>query len=873
MYNNKNFLYSFSNSDNDFDDENENSEIEIDENEMDEEVEKILSGIEDDEDEEEHQLDQEFHLDNNANEFNSSDDSYNDNELDDDEVEEILASNKEDLKPKKEKDDDDDFITNQNELTSVVDNFESTTNEYELDSDEAEEIINKNKIELQKQNKKTEQFDNDHYNESDSEEDYSNEYDLDVDDIHEEYNIEDDQDINYDDYKFSNEYDNDENNVSQEEQINFNDEDSDDYESQETKIEFPINQESFDEIKNEEQNLDKKEYFNKKPNTKTIVKNNENGFKNNNFENKEQQKNVVSIVPPEEAVNYNYNNEFIIDNKNTNQKDSTYIFALGGLDEIGKNTYVIEHNEETIVVDSGIKFASSDMLGFNGIIPNFDYFKENNQKINYLFITHGHEDHIGGIPYLLQEVEVEKIYAPLLAAELIKRRLSEFKEIKVPEILTFSDDTIVNSKYFNIDFFRVCHSIPDCFGLCIQTPNGNIVSAGDYRFDFGKYTDDTNIHKIVEMSNRNVDVFLAESTNSDSPGFSETEDNIIKNIEYLIKISTGRVFVATFASNLGRIETIIEKAINLNRKICIMGRSMEANIKTSRKVGYLKLNDTDLISSKEIQSTPDNEVLVVLTGSQGEEMAALNLMAEGRYQKVPLKPQDTIILSSNPIPGNFKSVELLVNKLFKLGVNVIQHSPNYKIHASGHATKQEQQMMMKLVNAKYVVPIHGESKMLKSMKNNAIDIGYDPENIFILRNGQKIELKNHVLTPTKQCIDASAILIDKKLTSKKTLKLIEDRRWLSEDGVFNVIILKDKTNNVLCLNPMINTRGCFYAKQSAPLIAKMSYSIKDEIEKQLKSNPSITDNEITDIVRKTIHFFIWKNKKKRPVVLTTIFER
>ena len=860
MYNNKDFLYVFSSNENHYDkDENESNENEIDESEMDEEIEKILSGMEESEDEEEEDVNEEYELDNQNQD--SQEDSYIDEELNDDEVEEILASNKEDLKLNK--DDEEEFIEQDLKSDNQFIEEENSDEEFEIDSDEAEKIINKNKIDLQKSSKKNDYFEEEEQNE----ENYNDDYDLDVDYLDND-NIEDDQDINYEDYKFSNDYEDEYNELKQE--IGYDSEEQDDQEQEE--IKYDEKNDSCEDQK-EESSFNKKEYENKKHSNKNLNRNIESNFRNNNSENKEQTKNVLIDVEPEEAVNYNYNKEFVIDNKNNNKKDSTYIFALGGLDEIGKNTYVVEHNEETIVVDSGIKFASSDMLGFNGIIPNFDYFKDNNQKINYLIITHGHEDHIGGIPYLLQEVEVEKIYAPLLAAELIKRRLGEFKEIKVPEILTFNDDTVLKTKYFDIDFFRVCHSIPDCFGLCLQTPNGNIVSAGDYRFDFGKYTDDTNIHKIVEMSNRKVDVFLAESTNSDSPGFSETEDNIIKNIEYLIKISTGRVFVATFASNLGRIETIIEKAINLNRKICIMGRSMESNIKTSRKVGYLKLNDTDLISSKEIQSTPDKEVLVVLTGSQGEEMAALNLMAEGTYQKVPLKPQDTIILSSNPIPGNFKSVELLVNKLFKLGVNVIQHSPNYKIHASGHATKQEQQMMMKLVNAKYVVPIHGESKMLKSMKNNAIDIGYDPENIFILRNGQKIELKNHVLTPTKQCVDASAILIDKKLTSKKTLKLIEDRRWLSEDGVFNVIILKDKNNNSLCLNPMINTRGCFYAKQSAPLIAKMSYSIKDEIEKQMKVNPNLSDNEITDIVRKTIHFFIWKNKKKRPVVLTTIFER
>ncbi|MEG2198449.1 MAG: ribonuclease J, partial [Malacoplasma sp.] len=358
--------------------------------------------------------------------------------------------------------------------------------------------------------------------------------------------------------------------------------------------------------------------------------------------NKENDRNYHSERNSNKATNDNNSMKFVDFNKfnqhtisldYNNEKDTTYIFAMGGIEEIGKNMYVIEHNEETIVVDAGIKFASSDMLGFNGLIPNFEYFNHNNREIDKLFITHGHEDHIGGVPYLVQKCKIKTICGPLLAIELIKRKLSEFREIKIPEFEIFSDDTIISTKYFTVDFFRVCHSIPDCFGLAIKGPNGNIASAGDYRFDFGCSTDNTNIHKIIEISNRGIDVFLAESTNSDQPGFSESEDLILKNIGYILKTTKSRVFISTFASNLGRIERIIEIAINLNRKICIMGRSMEANIKTSRKVGYIKLSDIDFVNGKEITSTPDENLLVILTGSQGEEMAALNLMAENKYSK------------------------------------------------------------------------------------------------------------------------------------------------------------------------------------------------------------------------------------------------
>lgn len=571
-------------------------------------------------------------------------------------------------------------------------------------------------------------------------------------------------------------------------------------------------------------------------------------------------------------VDFNKYNHATVSLDYNNEKDITYIFAMGGVEEIGKNMYVIEHNEETIVVDAGIKFASNELLGFNGLIPNFEYFNHNNREIDKLLITHGHEDHIGGVPYLVQKCNIKTICGPLLAIELIKRKLSEFKEIKIPEFEIFSDDTIINTKYFTIDFFRVCHSIPDCFGMAIKSPNGNIVSAGDYRFDFGSSTDDTNIHKIIEISNRGVDVFLAESTNSDQPGFSDSEDIILKNIGYILKTTRSRVFISTFASNLGRIERIIEIAINLNRKICIMGRSMEANIKTSRKVGYIKLSDIDFVNGKEIASTPDENLLVILTGSQGEEMAALNLMSENKYSKITLKPSDTILLSSSPIPGNFKNVENVVNKLFKLGVNVIQHNNLFKIHASGHATKQEQQMMIKIINPNFIVPIHGESKMLKSMKTNAIEVGFKNEQIIIVRNGQKLQLKHKALTNTNTFIDVFPILIDGNLANKESAALLEDRKIIAEDGVFNVILSIDRKECKVLKKPMLSTRGCFYAKESAALISKISYSIKDDLEQIMqKNNVEILDKDIKASIEKTINYFIWKNKKKRPLILISIF--
>lgn len=627
--------------------------------------------------------------------------------------------------------------------------------------------------------------------------------------------------------------------------------------------------------KNNQKSIEKKDSneFKKSIPVKNTINNNLKLNDENNLENPQVEKTMIDIknIPEEEMVDYSRFRNIEISNEYKNKKDHTYIFAVGGLDEVGKNSYAVEYNEETIMVDYGIKFASSDLLGINGIVANTSYFRENNRPIDLLLLTHGHEDHIGGIPYLLQTTEVKKICAPVLATELIKRRLSEFKDLKYnPEIVPYDDDSKFSTKYFEVDFFRVCHSIPDSFGMCIKTPDGRIVSAGDFRYDFGKDTDDTNIHKLVEMSNRGIDIFLSESTNSDQPGFSISEDNIINNVETLIKNAKGRVFVATFASNLGRIEKIIERAINLGRRVCIMGRSMESNIKTSRKLGYLKLSETDFINAKEIASCKDSEVMVVLTGSQGEEMAALNQMAEGKYQKLSLKTTDTIIMSSNPIPGNFKSVEQLVNKLYKQGVIIHTNSPNFRIHSSGHATVQEQQMMLKVLRPKYLIPIHGESKMLKSLKKNAWGVNLKPENVFVLTNGLKVELKDHELKLTDNRIDARPIYIDKKVASMSTTELINKRKMLSEEGIFNIILNIDLASKKITKNPMISTRGCFFAKDSSSLISKISFSIKNEIEEALAKGET-SNQKINEITNKIVKFYVWKNKKKNPIVTTTIF--
>lgn len=550
--------------------------------------------------------------------------------------------------------------------------------------------------------------------------------------------------------------------------------------------------------------------------------------------------------------------------------NSTYIYALGGLDEIGKNSYVIEDNDSLVIVDAGIKFTNETYSGFNGMIANYESLLEKKDKIKALVITHGHEDHIGAIPHLLRQLPIKKIIAPALPVELIKKRLSEHKDIEPVEILSYSDDSMFQLGSIKIDFLRVCHSIPDAFAVVFETPNGKIVESGDFRFDFATDGDQTNLTKMMQIGMRGIDVLLCESTSSEVPGFSESEKYIIKNIEDYIKAAPGRVFVSTFSSNLSRIEEIIVIAINLNKKVAIMGKSMEANVKISRRLGYLKAKDSDFIQSKDIKNYPDNEVLVILTGSQGEPTAALNMMAQGKHSKISLKPNDTVILSSNPIPGNFAQVETLINNLYRHGVIVRENHPDKKIHSSGHATRSEQQLLIRGINSRYLVPIHGEYKMLKTLKKNATDLGYDEKDIIIVRNGDVLQLKDKKLTHLVGVRKAyEPVLVNGVEVSAHTKQLLSERNQLSNDGIVNVV-LQYSIKNSKVYDTTISTRGCFYASDNIQLLNRLLGSIKKEFNSSIKmDNFQFTDSSINEIRKKLFEIVktsIWRIKKKNPII-------
>ncbi len=557
---------------------------------------------------------------------------------------------------------------------------------------------------------------------------------------------------------------------------------------------------------------------------------------------------------------------------NNKKQNPTYLYALGGLEEIGKNTYVIEQDDQIIVVDAGIKFAPDDMLGINGMVANYQTLIDNQSKISALVITHGHEDHIGGIPYLLKHVPIKKIIAPSFAVKLICKKLNEFKGLKLPEFIEVTDD---DNKFslgsIDIEFIRVCHSIPDAYSVYFKTPNGTIFESGDFRFDLGLGRSETNFGQLLDVRSQNLDVLLCESTNAEIPGFSESETVIFNNLYNIIKEAPGRVFLSTFASNINRIQKVVEMALEFNRKICVIGKSMDTNIKISKKMKLVDLIDSDLIKPADIKKYQDNEVLVLLTGSQGEEMAALNVMARGKHPKVILKKSDTVILSSNPIPGNFASVEFMVDKLYKLGVTVIENTPNLKIHASGHATMQELQLLMHLLEPRYIFPIHGEYKMMRQMQKLAMGAGLEKDKVIISTNGHKLQLLNHELSLTDIDVPGDPMYINGKDIKTDSSALLNERRILSNEGIIELAICYSKKNKRIT-NIEIATRGCFIAKNKMPLLKKLKAVLIDNLTTEINLHPEDSVENLTNYAKSITKSTIWKSCHKNPLIFITFLD-
>lgn len=552
-------------------------------------------------------------------------------------------------------------------------------------------------------------------------------------------------------------------------------------------------------------------------------------------------------------------------NLNINRAE-TQVVALGGLGEVGKNMYVIMHDDELIIIDAGVMFPKDELLGIDYVIPDFSFLKENEDKIKALFITHGHEDHIGGIAYLLQTVNIPVIYAPNQACGLIKRKLLD-KNISYDNLKVYNEDTKINFKNIKVEFFATTHSIPDSHGIIITTPNGKIVETGDFKFDLTPIGPMSNIHKMADTGKEGVRLLMSESTNALSKGFSMSESKVEEELQDIFEKKKGRIIVATFASNIYRLKHIVETCKKNNRKIALFGRSMENNIEISIEGGYIK--DDKIFVSPEVANTlPADEVCLLCTGSQGEPLAALSRIANGTHKQIKLRPTDTVIFSSNPIPGNNASVSKTINALYLQGVEVFVNNSENEIHTSGHGNEEELKLMIRLFKPEYFMPIHGEYRMLKAHQDLATLCDIPRENTFLLENGDVLSISKDNIKKIGN-IGADDIYVDGNRIGDIGNIVIKDRKIMANDGILVAICNINTETNQLLGKINITTRGFILVNENEELINQIEEVALSTVNKEL-SKQEVNYNDLKGQMISNILTFVYEKTGRRPIILPVI---
>ena len=547
---------------------------------------------------------------------------------------------------------------------------------------------------------------------------------------------------------------------------------------------------------------------------------------------------------------------------------NTKIIPLGGLGEVGKNMYVVMHNSDIIIVDSGVMFPDDELLGIDYVIPDYTFLKENENKIKALVITHGHEDHIGSIPFLLQTVDIPKIYAPSNAKELIDKKLEE-RNIIYKNLFVYDENTVIKTKYFNIEFFRTTHSIPDSHGVVIHTPDGTIVMTGDFKFDMTPIGPMSNLHKMAKIGEKGVSVLMSDSTNALVPGVSLSESVVDENLgEIFSSCKDSRIILATFASNVYRIKHIMETCKKNKRKVALFGRSMENMVDVALKCGYFKDKDI-VITAEEANHMKPNEVCLLCTGSQGEPLAALSRIASGTHRQITLMPDDVVIFSSSPIPGNGASVSKTINKLYKKGVKVFTNAMS-EIHSSGHANQEELKLMIRLFKPRYFVPYHGEFRMLKTHADLGVMCGVNKNNTFVLENGDVLNLRKGVVTPGGK-VQAGEVYVDGSRIGEVGSAVIKDRILMSNNGILVIIANIDTENKVLLGTPAVTTRGYILVNENEDLIRDIQSISQGIINKCLKSKYFNYNDIKSEIINGLIPFLSDKTGRV-PIILPIVMD-
>lgn len=550
-----------------------------------------------------------------------------------------------------------------------------------------------------------------------------------------------------------------------------------------------------------------------------------------------------------------------------NENAKIKIIPLGGLEQIGMNMTIFEYEDNIIVVDCGLSFPDDDMLGIDLVIPDITYLKENASKVKGFVITHGHEDHIGALPYVLKEVDAP-IYATKLTLGIIEGKLKEHGLEKSVKKKVVKHGQSINLGCFRIEFIKVNHSIADAAGLAIFTPAGVIVHTGDFKIDYTPvYGDTTDLTRFGELGKKGVLALMADSTNVIKPGFTSSERTVGRTIDHIFaENATRRIIIATFASNVDRVQQIINSANKYGRKVIIEGRSMVNIINTARELEYLQVPENTIIDIEEMKNYTDSQLVLITTGSQGESMAALSRMAASLHKKVTIKPGDTVVFSSSPIPGNEKAVSKVINELSMQGANVIFQDT----HVSGHACQEEIKLIYSLVKPKYAIPLHGEYRHLKTHAALAESMGIDKDHIFILSSGDVLELSSKEGYVNER-VQAGSILVDGLGVGDVGNIVLRDRQNLAENGIIIVVMTFEKYSNQLLAGPDIVSRGFVYVREAENLLEDARHIVNDAVIDCIENN--IADwGKIKMIVKETLSDYLWKKIKRNPMILPIIME-
>jgi ribonuclease J len=555
------------------------------------------------------------------------------------------------------------------------------------------------------------------------------------------------------------------------------------------------------------------------------------------------------------------------------KQNEVAVFAIGGLHEIGRNMYCVQYQDEIVIMDCGIKFPEDDLLGINYVISDYSYLVKNREKIKALVVSHGHEDHIGGIPFLLEKIPEIPVYATPFALALIKSKCEEHGILDRTELHEEHEDTVLTFDKLKVTFFRTTHSIPDTLGIAVHTPLGAVVFTGDFKFDLTPVMNQPapNFQRMAQLGEEGVLALLSDSTNAEVPQFTKSERFVAGSLHNIITGIEGRIIFATFASNLYRVSTAIQATIDTGRKVAIFGRSMENGIQNGIDLGYLNVPEGLIVDAEAINSLPPEKVMLLCTGSQGEPLAALSRIANGTHRQIKLKPHDTVIFSSNPIPGNTLSVNQLINKLMEGGAKVVHGRVN-NVHTSGHGGQEELKLMVELTKPKYMIPVHGEYRMQVVHAHLAQQAGVPAENTFVLKNGEVVCFSPEGARIAGD-IHVKDVFVDTSGAADVGNIVVRDRQILSEEGLVVAVATVDYKHKQVLAGPDILSRGFVYMRESQDLINAAQKHVYHVLKTEMAKSDKPKDSEIRKAIIENLQDFLYSRTERRPMILPMLVEK